>query len=76
MAEQTTDAEDRQIAEREEVLRFFTAVMRGESEGATFKDQMHAAELLGKRYELFAASTETDGASGVTIVDDVREASP
>ena len=63
------------IADADEVLRFITAVLRGEDEDATFKERFRAAELLGKRYELFADGAE-NVAAGVTIVDDLREASP
>ena len=59
------------VADAEEVLRFITSVLRGEDAEAQLKDRMKAAELLGKRYDLFADGAESVSGS-VTLVDDVR----
>lgn len=48
--------QDANIATAAEVLRFLTGVMRGESSGG--QTAMKAAELLGKRFGLFAEPQE------------------
>ena len=60
----------RTIADGNEVLRFVTRVLRGQEDDVTLKDKIKAAELLGKRYDLFADGAESASGS-VTIVDDV-----
>ncbi|MDD3412012.1 MAG: hypothetical protein PHY12_14505 [Eubacteriales bacterium] len=59
------------IADAEEVLRFVTEVLRGDDAETQLRDRLKAAEMLGKRYDLFAEGAQAQGGS-VTIVDDVR----
>lgn len=59
------------VAEAQEVLEYLTSVLRGESEAEVIvdgapakkhpdeKERLRAAELLGKRYSLFAERLET-----------------
>ena len=60
--------EARDVATAEEILLALTQILRGEVE-ARPGEVLRAAELLGKRYGLFAEPAET-GAAAV-IVDDV-----
>lgn len=77
------------IATAEEVLRYLTSVMRGESrsheivvdgEGARVmskppseKDRLKSAELIGKRYGIYTEKLNVDGVIPVVIKDDVDE---
>lgn len=68
--------ESKRIASGEEVLQYLTKVMRGEERDqfdldASLQDRTKAAELLGKRYNLFKEQVELSGDVGVKIVDDV-----
>lgn len=70
------EIESKRIASGEEVLRYLTSVMRGELKDqfefdASLQDRTKAAELLGKRYNLFKEQIELSGDLGVKIVDDV-----
>lgn len=87
--QQLKKLEDERIAEAKEVLQYLTAVMRGEEVeeivgftefGAErvkklpyVKDRVKAAELLGKRYNLFTDSVNLSGEIGVQIVDDIDD---
>ncbi len=53
----------------EEILRYLTSVMRGESDGGqpNVRERMRAAELLGKRYGLFDGKGQ-DGESVARVV--------
>ena len=77
------------IATAEEVLRYLTSVMRGESrsheivvdsDGARVmskppseKDRLKSAELIGKRYGIYTEKLNVEGAIPVVIKDDVDE---
>ena len=82
------------IADAEEVMRYLTSVVRGESESEVVvieatgdglsearnikkkpdeKDQLKAAELLGKRYGLFSDKVNISGSVPVTFADDLGE---
>lgn len=70
------EIESKRIATAEEVLQYLTAVMRGEEKDqfeleASLQDRTKAAELLGKRFNLFKEQVELSGDVGVKIVDDV-----
>ncbi len=83
------EKEDALIAKQDEVLRYLTAVMRGEEtdeELVTYAtggyekvgirrqmNQLRAAESLAKRYGLLTDKLSVDGTVGVTIVDDLGE---
>ena len=76
IAERMKAVEEKRIATGDEVLKYLTAVMRGEEKDqfdleASLQDRTKAAELLGKRYGLFKDKVEVEAEIGVTIVDDV-----
>lgn len=63
------------IADSDEVLRFYSAVMRGEVKDQfgldpALSDRIRAAELLGKRYRLFADKVSVEGVVPVVISGD------
>lgn len=60
------------IADSDEVLRFYSAVMRGEVKDQfgldpSLADRIKAAELLGKRYRLFTDKVSVEGVVHVVI---------
>ena len=76
------------IASADEVMRYLTAVIRGQSRshvlarndlGAEYilekppdeKERLKAAELMGKRHQLFTDKVKVDGNVPVMIVDDL-----
>ena len=82
------------VADAEEVMRYLTSVVRGESESEIVvveatgdgtsaarnikkkpdeKDQLKAAELLGKRYGLFSDKVNISGAVPIMFTDDLGE---
>ena len=70
------------IAKAEEVLEYFTRVMRGEEKDAfgldaSLTDRNKAAENLGKRYGLFVERREHTGKNGgpIQIAEDVSNLS-
>lgn len=70
------EIESKRIAKADEVLQYLTKVMRGEERDQfdldpSLQDRTKAAELLGKRYNLFKEQVELSGDVGVKIVDDV-----
>ena len=71
------ELEDQRIAKADEVLQFLTAAMRGEVKDSfdldpSLQDRMKAAELLGKRYNLFTDKHEIEGKlEPVTIINDI-----
>lgn len=84
MSEQQEDT----IASADEVMRYLTAVIRGQSRshvlarndlGAEYilekppdeKERLKAAELMGKRHQLFTDKVKVDGNMPVMIVDDL-----
>lgn len=76
--ERLKQIEDKRIAKAEEVLQYFTRVMRGEEKDqfgldATITDRNKAAEMLGKRYRLFTENINVSGSIPVKIVDDIDE---
>lgn len=78
--ERLAQIESERIARPEEVLKYLTAVMRGEEKDqfgldAALADRTRAAELLGKRYRLFTDKIETSGNIPVVIMggDDLAD---
>ncbi len=69
--EEIEKATTEKIAESEEVLAYFTAVMRGEIEMSD-RERNKAAEILAKRYGLLDEQA-VSGGGGVTIIDDLGE---
>lgn len=75
------------IADTQEIMEYLTSVMRGEQKeqvalmyygkqileekSASIKERLKAAELLGKRYGLFADRLEVESSAIVQIVDDI-----
>lgn len=58
------------IADKKEVLEFFTMVMRGEDMEGVSANTFKAAELLGKYLGLFKGDNAEAG-QDVVIVDDI-----
>ena len=74
------DAHNKRVASADEILEYFTSVMRGEVKDqlgleTPVKDRNKAGELLAKRHALFIDQTKVthDGNLGVTIVDDLND---
>lgn len=87
--QQRMDAKDKElIADQDEVLKYLTSVLRGESQSEVLvvenigdftsearriqkapdeKERLKAAELLGKRYNLFSDKMKVDVAMPVVI---------
>lgn len=86
--ERMATQEEDTIASADEVMRYLTAVIRGQSRshvlarndlGAEYilekppdeKERLKAAELMGKRHQLFTDKVKVDGNVPVMIVDDL-----
>lgn len=70
--ERLKEASEKRIAKADEVLEYFTRVMRGEEKDAfgldaSLTDRNKAAENLGKRYGLFTEKKEITGKDGGPI---------
>lgn len=61
------------VAKEEEILEFFTNVMRREDEEIRLTDSFKAAELLGKYYGIFG-DKRTNEMGDVIIIDDISKA--
>lgn len=75
--ERLESKDNARIASQNEVLEFLTKVMRGEVKDqlgleTPVKERNRAAELLGKRYSLFADKVDLNAKVGVQIVDDIE----
>ena len=76
--ERLKQIESDRIATADEVLRYLTSVMRGETKDqfgldASLQDRNKAAEMLGKRYRLFTDKVETTTNAQVRIIDDIDD---
>ena len=86
--ERMANQEEDTIASADEVMRYLTSVIRGQSRshvlarndlGAEYivekppdeKERLKAAELMGKRHQLFTDKVKVDGNMPVMIVDDL-----
>lgn len=86
--EKMAKREEDTIATADEVMRYLTSVIRGQSRshvlarddlGAEYilekppdeKERLKAAELMGKRHQLFTDKVKVDGNVPVMIVDDL-----
>lgn len=56
--EKLKEKANERIASRDEVLNYFTKVLRGEEKGAEIKDKIKCGELLGKVYGAFTEKVE------------------
>lgn len=70
--ERMKPAQDKRIADADEVLQYLTAVMRGEVKDTfdfdtSVRDRNKAAELLGKRHRLFVDKVEQESSGVVNI---------
>lgn len=70
--ERMKPAQDKRIADADEVLQYLTAVMRGEVKDTfdfdtSVRDRNKAAELLGKRHRLFVDKVEQESTGDVNI---------
>ncbi len=72
LAEKIADAREEKVAEAQEVLAYFTSVMRGEIEMSD-RERNKAAEILAKRFGLLEERRHFDSEGGVTIIDDIPE---
>ena len=85
IAELMAEREDAQIAKADEVLKYLSQVLRGETRDEVLdkdgyrhdlkvaeRDRLKAAELLGKRYMLFTDKVDMTG--GVTVIIQGEEA--
>lgn len=87
ISKRMSEKEKKLIADQDEVLRYLTSVMRGESVSSVLgrietgadrvmqkppdeKDRLKAAELIGKRYNLFTDKMKVDVAIPVVISGD------
>jgi phage terminase small subunit len=75
--ERMQSKESARVASQDEVLEFLTQVMRGEVKDqlgleTPVKERNRAAELLGKRYSIFADKQKPPENKGVQIVDDIN----
>lgn len=75
--EKANAKQDERIASQDEVLRYLTAVMRGEEKDsfgldASLQDRTKCAELLGKRYGSFVEKKDVNLTEEirVTLTDD------
>lgn len=59
------------IADKKEILEFFTMVMRGENPEGVTANTFKAAELMGKYYGLFKGPSDDEQGGDVIIVDDI-----
>lgn len=76
--EKLQQLEDERIASANEVLQYFTAVMRGEEKDqfgleASLKDRNFAAKCLAQRHGLLIEKKELSGDYKVELIDDVTE---
>lgn len=65
------------IASVEEVLEFYTSVMRGEVKDAfgldpSLSDRLRAADALAKRYQIFTQKLEIEATQAVQIIEDLQ----
>lgn len=72
------ELESKRIASAEEVLEYFTKVMRGEEKDqfgldASLRDRNNAAKCLAQRHGLLVDKKEISGGTIVELVDDVNE---
>ena len=72
IAKRIENQEKALVADADEVLKFFTSTMRGEVKDQfgldpALSDRIRAAELLGKRYRLFADKVSVEGVVPVVI---------
>ena len=66
------------IATVDEVLEFYTGVMRGEIKDAfgldpTLSDRLKAADALAKRYQIFTQKLEVETTQAIQIIEDLEE---
>ncbi len=76
--EKLQQLEDKRIASANEVLQYFTAVMRGEEKDqfgleASLKDRNFAAKCLAQRHGLLIEKKELSGDYKVELIDDVTD---
>lgn len=69
--EKIAQAEAERIASAEEVLEYFSSIMRNEE--MPISERTRAAEALAKRYGLFKENLQITGNLQVVVVDDIGE---
>ena len=74
MAGKGKRSKNRHVADETEVVAYFTGVMRGESAADEklpgVKEQLRAAELLGKHFGMFANKEKPDALEPVEFTGD------
>lgn len=55
------------IAEKNEVLKCLTEIMRGDAKDSNIKERLKAAELLGKAYSIFSNKEKSESNKNVII---------
>lgn len=78
ISERMNNQDRERVASADEVIAFYTAVMRGEVKDqfgieASLSDRLKAGENLMRRYDKIGAGEKSDGNSGVIMMPEVNE---
>lgn len=78
ISERMKNQDRERVASADEVIAFYTAVMRGEVKDqfgieASLSDRLKAGENLMRRYDKIGAGEKPDGNSGVIMMPEVNE---
>ena len=78
ISERMKNQDRERVASADEVIAFYTAVMRGEVRDqfgieASLSDRLKAGENLMRRYDKIGAGEKSDGNSGVIMMPEVSE---
>lgn len=78
ISERMKNQDRERVASADEVIAFYTAVMRGEIRDqfgieASLSDRLKAGENLMRRYDKIGAGEKSDGNSGVIMMPEVSE---
>lgn len=78
ISERMKNQDRERVASADEVIAFYTAVMRGEVKDqfgieASLSDRLKAGENLMRRYDKIGAGEKSDGNSGVIMMPEVNE---
>lgn len=76
ISERMKNQDRERVASADEVIAFYTAVMRGEVKDqfgieASLSDRLKAGENLMRRYDKIGAGEKSDGNSGVIMMPDI-----
>lgn len=78
ISERMNNQDRERAASADEVIAFYTAVMRGEVKDqfgieASLSDRLKAGENLMRRYDKIGAGEKSDGNSGVIMMPEINE---